>query len=162
MSRLISTRWIVLGGTLLATVAAAVIPHTQDGARVQALEPRAPAVETAAQPGVAEAPAEDVLPERKPAGHAAQDLFASASWVAAGKPAPAVRVAPPFSYAVVGSVVDDGALTAVLTKDDRNYLLRVGEVLDQTYRVDKITSRAITVTYLPLGIKQHLPMGGLQ
>ena len=47
----------------------------------------------------------------------------------------------------------------VFANQNRDFVLKAGEILDDTYRVDEIAAEQVTVTYLPLGIKQILPMG---
>jgi hypothetical protein len=59
----------------------------------------------------------------------------------------------------MGKMVDDGATTVFLAKQDRNYTARVGDTLDGTYRIESIDDHAVVVTYLPLKQKQTLPFG---
>ena len=75
-------------------------------------------------------------------------------------PQPAKPQAPPLPFVYMGKLVDDGETTVFLTKDNRNYILRQGDTVDGVYRVDKIDERAVSLTYLPLKIKQTLALGG--
>ena len=47
-----------------------------------------------------------------------------------------------------------------LIKGDELYNVRIGEVIDGTYRVDSIAGSSLRLVYLPLDIAQLLPMGG--
>ena len=68
--------------------------------------------------------------------------------------------APPLPFVYMGKLVDDGETIVFLTKENRNYILRQGDTIDGVYRVDKIDERAVSLTYLPLKIKQTLALGG--
>jgi hypothetical protein len=50
----------------------------------------------------------------------------------------------------------------VFANQNQNFAVRAGEVLEKTYRVESIDSQAVTVTYLPLGLTQRLPIGELK
>lgn len=69
--------------------------------------------------------------------------------------------APPFPYAIAGNLVDKGLMTIVFAKQNQYFVLGVGEILENTYRIDAINSNSIAVTYLPLGQQQILPLGTL-
>lgn len=78
-------------------------------------------------------PAEAVAPSVAPA-------------VASVAPAP---VAPPFPYRWVGDLIDDRGHQALLDGPQRALGARVGDVLDDTWRVDAIDERRLTITWLP-------------
>jgi hypothetical protein len=42
----------------------------------------------------------------------------------------------------------------VFNRQNQDFVLRVGDILEQTYRVEAIDTRSVTVTYLPLGLTQ--------
>jgi hypothetical protein len=97
---------------------------------------------------------------------AGQDLFQSHTWnvpTALPKPgtkeqasAPPAPAAPPFPFAYIGRIEQDGETLIFLTKEDRNYIAKDGEVIDGNYRLEQIGPRQITFTYLPLGVRQAL------
>ena len=81
-------------------------------------------------------------------------LFDAVSWqppavkeVAAPPPAP---VAPPFPYAYLGGLSEDGVRTAFFTQGDRVLPVKAGDTVDAAYRVDQMNEKQMTLTYLPL------------
>jgi hypothetical protein len=90
------------------------------------------------------------------------DPFAARSWTppVVEKPAaPAAPVAPPLPYTYFGRMTEDGKLYVFLQRGERSYTAKPGDVLDQQYRVDDITSTAVMITYLPLKQRQVLHTG---
>jgi hypothetical protein len=82
----------------------------------------------------------------------------------AGQPEAQSEAAPPpqapslpFSY--VGKMVEDGAQTIFLSRQDQNYVVKVGDTLDRTYRIARIDATTMTFIYLPLGQRQLLQIG---
>ena len=97
-----------------------------------------------------------------------RDLFGPKSWnpppppVAARKPPPPPPpTAPPFPYLVTGAVADADGVLVVFTNQQQSFVVRVGEIIERTYRVDAIDAQAVTLTYMPLGLTQRVPVGGL-
>jgi len=87
------------------------------------------------------------------------DLLAAKSWYV---PPPAVAEKPkppplPFTYA--GRLVEDGKTAVFLSRPDRNQVVRSGDVIDGTWRVDRIDATVMTLTYLPLNESQILALG---
>jgi hypothetical protein len=64
----------------------------------------------------------------------------------------------PFSF--LGRYVEGGKLTILLVKGDRVYTVSEGEVIDNTYRVERLTGGEVELTYLPLNIKQTITTAG--
>ena len=72
--------------------------------------------------------------------------------------------APPFPLKVSGIWVDGAQRKIILTKGDQTTILcqgcgrqaspKVGDILEQHYRLEKIEKERITFTYLPLQLKQ--------
>ena len=95
----------------------------------------------------------------------AGDPFQARSWAPAPEPEPASRrrlpppppQAPPLPFAYIGKLVEDATTTVFLARQDRNYVVRAGDTIDGTYRVERIADEALVVTYLPLKIQQTLP-----
>lgn len=130
----------------------APVPHARSRPRT---EPAATAVDSAnaevridrlvARQQALEADADDVLPT---------SLFDAVSWqppaakeAAAPPPAP---VAPPFPYAYLGGLTDEGVRTAFFTLGDRVLPVKAGDTVDAAYRVDQMNEKQMTLTYLPL------------
>jgi hypothetical protein len=63
---------------------------------------------------------------------------------------------PPLPFVYIGKVTQDGRTTVYLSRDQFSYAARVGENVDNEYRVDAIEDNRILLTYLPLGIQRVL------
>lgn len=87
-------------------------------------------------------------------------LFGSKSWYAPSISIPVSTLpppppsAPPLAFTFLGRMVDRGEVTIFLSKGGRQHTVKVNDVLDDTYRVDKITATDAVLTYLPLNIQQ--------
>lgn len=92
-----------------------------------------------------------------------RDMFASKSWFVAPPPPKAVLpTAPPLPFTYMGKLAEEGQkVIIILSKQNRNYQVREGDVLDNTYRVDEVRPPVMTLIYLPLNIKQTIPIGAL-
>ncbi len=110
-----------------------------------------------------------LLPVRDAHGGVATDLFAGHSWYTPPPPppiraraAPVVRepTAPPLPFSYIGRYEQDGVQTLFyLVKGDRVYDVKVGDVIDDTYTVDRISNGQLMFTYLPLNSSQGLRLG---
>lgn len=123
-----------------------------------------PVRETAADVGRVDTPAAvrlELLGERTGAPPPAQDPFQSRSWEPPAPvvvaPAPPRRPeAPPLSFTYLGKLVEDAGTTLFLARDDRNYVVRTGDTIEGTYRIEEIRDEAAVLIYLPLKSKQTL------
>jgi hypothetical protein len=169
-------RWLVLGIALALTlVAARLVGREYDGP-----PPAAPEARVTSAPGTAsERPGEtfaidlDRLAARK-SGEPASDPFRALSWQAVTQeearknapppppPPPPPPQAPPLPFAYMGKLIEDGRIVVFLTQGDRNHIVRLGDTIDGTYRVDAVTEQHLSLTYLPLKQKQELAFGGAQ
>ena len=169
-------RWIVLGGLLTATLAAAAWVReggapTDSGVVAAADSGRSRARGVA--PSVVEAPRLnlDRLDARR-LGEAGRDPFsapAPRAPKAAPKPAPLPVVvatpappqpsAPPLPFSYMGKLVSGDDLAVFLIHGDKNLIVREGDTLDSRYRVEQIAEHSITLVYLPLGLRQTLKIG---
>jgi hypothetical protein len=95
-------------------------------------------------------------------------LFQSKSWYTPPPPppissaAPASLAPPPppsppqIPYTYIGKLVDGHDVVLFLLKNDHEYTVRVNDVLDDAYRVDKITDKEVVLTYIPMNAQQTL------
>lgn len=94
-------------------------------------------------------------------------LFESKSWYTPPPPPPPapapVSLLPPppptppqLPYTYIGRMIDGKDVVLFLTKNDQHYTVRASDVLDNTYRVDKITEKEAVLTYIPLDAQQTL------
>jgi hypothetical protein len=67
--------------------------------------------------------------------------------------------APPVPYTFIGRLSEDESTTVFLAAGDRNLVVKPGDVIDNSYRVDAVTESAVSLTYLPLNVKQSLSTG---
>jgi hypothetical protein len=74
-------------------------------------------------------------------------------------PAPAPS-APPVPFTYLGRLSEDNRTTAFLVSGERNLVVKPGDVIDNSYRVDEVTDKTVQLTYLPLNVKQSLSTGG--
>jgi hypothetical protein len=160
-------RWL-LGAALLLTVAAAASVGGQDendGAVVQAdssrdrVRHRNP--ERLADNG-SDADVNLKNLKRPALPENVKDLFPAKSWyvpppVSKTRPVPA---APPLPFVYVGKMIERGkAPTVFLESQNRTYLVHEDDQVGTNYRVDSIRPPLMTLTYLPLDIKQTMQIG---
>ena len=65
--------------------------------------------------------------------------------------------APPLPFTYLGRIRSGGTTTVFLARQNRESVARVGSILDDTYRVEKIDEDRLVLVYLPLGTQQTLP-----
>src|SRR5687767_7000876 len=147
--------WLVFCAA--AAAAAVWMPLPQHAASPGAREGRTTGAQPAQAPGRLAA-----LPQREAIGKPAAPLFPAQSWntppQAAAAAAPAAPVAPPMPYRVAGTVMQDGAAQIVLARGDSVLTVREGDMLDGAYRVDAVSAERVTLTYVPLGLREDLPV----
>lgn len=95
----------------------------------------------------------DIFEIKQPPMSAAEKLR-----LAQQSPAPA-PVAPPLPFVYMGKILDHGQLSVFLSREEKPYIAKTGDVLDGTYRVDSIRPPLMELTYLPLSQKQSLNIG---
>ena len=95
------------------------------------------------------------------------DLFGAVSWRppespaarASPPPPPPKPVAPAFPYAYLGALTEDGVRTAFFSKGERVLPVKAGDVVDAAYRVDEMTDKQMTLTYMPLNESMVVALG---
>lgn len=98
----------------------------------------------------ARTPSEDPFLDKLPPPPPAQEEAESA---------PPPPSAPPMPYSYLGKMTEDGKVVVFLGKQDNNYSVHTGDVLDGLYRVDEIADQTISMVYLPLNKKQTIAIG---
>jgi hypothetical protein len=63
---------------------------------------------------------------------------------------------PPLQFKYTGKAIEDRITWVFLSRSGENFIAKVGEKINDQYRLDSINDDAITLTYLPLNIKQTL------
>jgi len=67
--------------------------------------------------------------------------------------------APPLPFHVLGQYIEDGAVAVFLQHNDQNLVVRKGDLIDGTYKIESIAGNTVTFVYLPLEQKQTLAVG---
>ena len=106
-------------------------------------------------------------PQRTADSSHAAALFAAHSWyVAPPPPPPAAPLpppppeAPPFPYTFVGSYAPAGEQPVYfLARSDRVIDAHVGDRLDGIYDFESASAGSLVFNYLPLNIRQSVPIG---
>jgi len=70
----------------------------------------------------------------------------------------ATPTAPPMPYRFAGTSSQGDATRYLLAKDDRVFAVQVGAILDGLYRVESTNEHEIALRYLPLGLRQTIPL----
>ena len=96
------------------------------------------------------------------------DIFKSHAWYVPPPPPPpkpeqtqaAPPAPPPLPFGYLGRVEEDGHAIVFLTREQRLYTLRKGEVADGQYRLESESKGRVEFVYLPLNVKQTLVIKG--
>ena len=164
-------RWVVLGAALALSLAV-VGWVSGDGESTDTIE-----VVNSARASNAPANARQEAPpaeafndiqlerlRRTDAGSSVKEVFTAKSWYepppmpkSAAEPAPS---APPLSFVYIGKLVEeDEKVTVFLSRQDRTYTVKEGDIIDGTYRVSAIKGALMELTFLPLNITQTMHIG---
>lgn len=86
------------------------------------------------------------------------NLFPSQTWQPPPPPPsrPKPPEAPPLPYTYLGQLAEEGGITLFLGRQQRTLIVRAGDILDGSYRIDAVTPQRALITYLPLDIQQSL------
>ncbi|MBC3832904.1 hypothetical protein H8K33_15445 [Undibacterium amnicola] len=63
---------------------------------------------------------------------------------------------PPLPYRFLGKLTDEGDIIVYLGRGEQTYVAKVGEIIESTYKVVKITEQSLELEHLPTGEKQSL------
>jgi hypothetical protein len=97
-----------------------------------------------------------------------ENVFTPKSWYVPPPPqppAPPVKYvppppkAPPLPFTYLGRYVEAGKPIYFLVKGERVLTVKVGDIIEGSYRVDGVVGSTLGLTYLPLNIKQGLDTG---
>lgn len=172
-----SRRYLICGALAVVVVLSAVsgADRTADGDPAAKSPPRpAPPPRAAGASRATTTPPPPVqleaLPVREPPAETdrvATNPFTAMTWHVpppapkpVAKPPPPPPSAPPMPFAFLGRYEEGGKLTIMLVKGERVYMVAEGDVIDQTYRVERMAAGKLELTYLPLDVKQVISTGG--
>ena len=74
-------------------------------------------------------------------------------------PPPLPPQAPPLPVVYMGRLNEEQSTTVFLSAGDRNLVVKPGDVIDSTYKVEQVTDSAVVLTYLPMNQQQSLAIG---
>jgi hypothetical protein len=77
-------------------------------------------------------------------------------------PPPPPPPPPPVPFSYIGRLAEGAQTTVFLAAGDRNLVVKAGDVIDNTYRVEEIGQSALVLTYLPSNVRQTMPIGAPQ
>ena len=103
------------------------------------------------------------------------DLFAPAAWDVAPRapvpvavvpkpipvtiPPPLVPQEPPFPYKLLGRMKEDGGENLLyLSRGEESLVARVGDILNDQYKVVSVDEASASIEYLPLGLRHELAL----
>jgi len=95
--------------------------------------------------------------------------FVGKSWYVPPPPPPAAKAlppppptAPPLPFTYVGSIMppEGGRLRYFVLRNDNLYEIQVGDVLENTYRLEEATEHTLIFIYQPMNVKQTLRIPG--
>ncbi len=172
-------RKLLLGSALIATLIAVVLVEEDEENTIDTVQPvqpaRSPGDRIKAQEGQSESLDVSKLGQRK-FNPSAGELFVSTTWAPKQPPIsleeqatkaeqmakekasapPPAPTAPPLQFKYAGKAIADNETWVFLSQSGENHIAKVGTKIDDKYRLDSINDDAITLTYLPLNIKQTL------
>ncbi|MBU1690502.1 MAG: secretion system X translation initiation factor [Gammaproteobacteria bacterium] len=165
MNRAQKKRWTLLLGLLAISSASAFWAPNENGEANPTLSVKKPNQERGRKkPKNIEASELqlDTL-KRNSSPETATDIFPGKSWYVPPPPSkpvpPPPPTPPPIPFVYLGKMLEDGKLLVFMSKQERNLVVREGDVIEGTYRVESILPPVMTLTYLPLNMKQTFPIG---
>ena len=72
------------------------------------------------------------------------------------------RGAPPLPFVYLGQMIDEGKTTVFVTSGEDHYGLAAGLIIDDSYKVERITETQVTFLYLPSRQRQVLAVPSLK
>jgi len=158
-------RWALLLGLLAISMASVFLVQDENAEVAQAVPAKVAAHEgrrgERKNPDASELQLDKLA--RTSSQEEATDIFSTKTWYVPPpppKPAPPPPpAAPPLPFVYLGKMIEDGKSLVFLSKNDRNLVVKEGDIIDETYRVESIRPPAMTLTYIPLNMTQTLPIG---
>jgi hypothetical protein len=165
-----------LGATLAAVRWADSLPEVADPSTGAKAESRLHARATREQQAAAQATALDLQKlQRGPQSEPESDPFGTRDFrpppppkpkgssitAAAGvlPPPPPPPQAPPLPFIYMGRLDEEQNTTVFLTAGDRNLVVKPGDLIDNTYKIEQVTESTVVLTYLPMNQRQTLAIG---
>ncbi len=94
------------------------------------------------------------------------NVFGATSWYVTPPPPPPVKPPPPpnpaapaMPFTFLGLYQEGTGKVVMLVKGDRVFTVSEGDVIENTYRVERVSAGMVELTYLPLNIRQSISTG---
>lgn len=101
--------------------------------------------------------------QRKDLPASDSDPFRTQSWYVAPPPPPPEPppkpTAPPLPFQYMGMFEDQGKAIVYLVRGNESFSVSAGERFADSYQLEKIERGVLFINYLPLSIRQTLPIG---
>lgn len=93
-----------------------------------------------------------------------RDLFATTDWSPPPPPRKATNplpqpMAPALPFVFLGKRLAGAEWEVFLSKGNSTFIVRAGQTLDESYRVDSIQPPQMSLTYMPLNQTQTIAVG---
>ena len=88
-----------------------------------------------------------------------EDSDAVFAWLQTQAPVVQAPTAPPLPFQFVGRLADQRDLQVFLQSGEKLYVVRQGDVIEDTYRLDRVSASELSLVYLPLHQSQTLSVG---
>ena len=63
---------------------------------------------------------------------------------------------PPLRFQYLGKIIHNNEMKIILSQSGEKVVVKLGEKINDQYRIDAMNNEAITLTYLPLDVEQTL------
>jgi hypothetical protein len=73
--------------------------------------------------------------------------------------APVAPVAPPLPFKYIGKIYGDDEYQVFVTVQGKNYVVKVGDVIQTSYKIEQIAPPVMVVKYIPLDELQNINIG---
>lgn len=156
-------RRLIILITLMAGLALAVVLDRQPNSSPVATTAQFNMEENYPEEGTESAPVVlAIRPRTNPSD--LRNAFAVRNWTpppAISRPAtqPQTEETPPLPFAYLGKQLKAGKWVVFLSEQNQTYIAAVGDVVADTYRVERLGSQQLTMRYLPSGEIQTLSIG---
>lgn len=74
-------------------------------------------------------------------------------------PAPPPPTAPPVPFKYIGKILGDEEYQVFVAFNEKYLVVKEGDIIQQTYKVEKISPPTMTITYIPMNILQNMQIG---
>jgi hypothetical protein len=74
-------------------------------------------------------------------------------------PPPSTPTVPPVPFKYIGKILGDDEYQVFVGFNGKYLAVKEGDIIQQTYKIEKITPPVMTLTYIPMNILQNMQIG---